>query len=548
VSSPLRLERERKRLEYELRIAAEQLPYLRAMLEGSSDALLLVDPAGIVVEHNTAALAQLDPTVVNLTGRSVATLFFASAQDMREHGGDRAPLFDGATFADLPADGLRCWGLSASGERLELLVSRAATGLGRPLYVLASRELTDAAQQARALREAQENVQDLTRALQLERQQEKAARLSSLSVLAGALSHDLNNSLAVVLGNLDLLSEAPDAPDRGELLRDIRMGAEAALALASRLTSFAKGPAFVREPVVAQEWLAKLVRAFRSSHRVTVEVVAPEHPVVWTIDERQMTQVVLNLLINAVQASGTEHPLELTITDELESDFGSMLSVRDHGPGLPPHLGERVFEPFVSTKSGGSGLGLASARRIVQGHGGELDALDAPGGGACFRIRLPREHASSALRLATIPPDSIELPQGSELLAGIEVVVMDDEPIVLETLRRTLASRGARVIAARTGEEVLRWVEERGDDALRDAPPLFVLDLLVEGGMDGVATLESLRARLGPVRAIACSGHPPDDMPADLLTLGFDALVSKPFRPSALVETVLRVMRASVRG
>ncbi len=104
----------------------------------------------------------------------------------------------------------------------------------------------------------------------------------------------------------------------------------------------------------------------------------------------KLTQLVLNLVVNALQAFGAKRPgnqVEIAIWSEADQ---AVLEVRDNGPGIPPALADRVFEQFFTTKAdGGAGLGLAISRRIAEDHGGTLTARAAAGGGACFRLELP---------------------------------------------------------------------------------------------------------------------------------------------------------------
>jgi two-component system sensor histidine kinase HydH len=111
----------------------------------------------------------------------------------------------------------------------------------------------------------------------------------------------------------------------------------------------------------------------------------PDESVVLPVDAGKLGQLVGNLVQNAVQAG--EGPVEVTL--ELE-EREVVLSVRDHGPGIPTGQEDRIFEPFVTTRVRGTGLGLAIARRIADRHGGTLTASNHPDGGALFRLTLPR--------------------------------------------------------------------------------------------------------------------------------------------------------------
>jgi signal transduction histidine kinase len=132
---------------------------------------------------------------------------------------------------------------------------------------------------------------------------------------------------------------------------------------------------------------------------VAIQCQLPKRPLVVQADEAQLRQVLLNLLLNALDAvhNGGEILVDARQDDEEGAGERSgqrrrpcvSLRVSDNGRGLPAHDRDRIFEPFFSTKDTGLGLGLAISQRIVEAHGGELAALDREGDGAVFRIRLP---------------------------------------------------------------------------------------------------------------------------------------------------------------
>jgi CheY-like chemotaxis protein len=275
-----------------------------------------------------------------------------------------------------------------------------------------------------------------------------------------------------------------------------------------------------------------------------VEYIAPIEPLWCAVDEPQLSQVILNLLVNALQAAGARHVIDVELA-AMEGADGPVcvIRIKDRGPGVPEDLRARLFEPFVSTKPGGSGLGLASALRIVQGHNGKIELLNRPGGGTCFEVYLPR-----LLDVGTEPDaekdEELGMPLGSLPLDGYRVLVLDDEPRVLHTLGRILQGGGAKTMLFSTGEAIVEAQEKLlNESAVAALPPIFVLDLLLVGGIDGVETLRRLQKRDPLVRAIACSGYPPDPSIKDYKTIGFKAYLKKPFQAEALIRAVWMVAR-----
>ena len=230
----------------------------------------------------------------------------------------------------------------------------------------------------------------------------RASRVESLAILSGGIVHDLNNLLAVVLGNLGLARAAAAAlPVACERLDAAEKAAEQTQRLVQRLLTVSRGESPVRREVD----LLRLVResatmSFRGSN-VRFEVAAAGNLRPLRVDEGQIAQVLQNLFINARQAmpAGGRVLVELSI-GPLAGTGGSgdatlpggnfaCVAVRDEGPGIPSDKLSRIFEPFFTTKTGGSGLGLASSLSIARRHGGTLTVDCPPEGGSVFRLFLP---------------------------------------------------------------------------------------------------------------------------------------------------------------
>ena len=163
---------------------------------------------------------------------------------------------------------------------------------------------------------------------------------------------------------------------------------------------FARPPRPYKKPVEVGplvEQVADRVRGRAALQKVAVAVTTPRHPVVAELDPGQLQQVLYNLLFNALDAQPTGGRVAVAVVGDADR---VVIRVEDDGPGLPPAVRDRLFEPFVSTKDAGMGLGLSICRRIVETHGGEIAAADRPGGGTVFTVRLP---VSAGRRGATAP-------------------------------------------------------------------------------------------------------------------------------------------------
>jgi two-component system, NtrC family, sensor histidine kinase HydH len=241
---------------------------------------------------------------------------------------------------------------------------------------------------------------------QSQREVLRADQLAAVGQLAAGLAHEMRNPLMSMKVLVQSALEQGDEPglesrDLGVLEEEITRLER----LVQMFLDFARPPrperrAFPVGPVVKQT--VSLVSPRSERQGVRIECALPAEPLVIEADPGQIRQVLLNLLLNALDATPAGGKIRIAARRDLEAGVipgqaweaaGSglpslTLEVADSGCGLPPELGLRIFDPFVSTKETGIGLGLAICQRIVAAHGGTISAADRPGGGAVFRVRL----------------------------------------------------------------------------------------------------------------------------------------------------------------
>ena len=235
---------------------------------------------------------------------------------------------------------------------------------------------------------------------------ELAEQLVELSALTGGLAHEIRNPLSTLKVNLQLLEEdwkqieetAECGREAQDVARRSRKRIGTLLAEAARLErilgDFLK---YVgkRELKRSPQDLGGVMRDLADFYRPQAEhnqieflVETPAQPLICEIDQQLIKQAVLNLLINAQQAMEGGGALELRVSREGENS--ARIDVRDQGRGIPAEQQMHVFEAYYSTRKGGTGLGLATARQIVREHGGRIEVHSSPPEGACFSIFLPR--------------------------------------------------------------------------------------------------------------------------------------------------------------
>jgi two-component system, NtrC family, sensor histidine kinase HydH len=214
---------------------------------------------------------------------------------------------------------------------------------------------------------------------------EEQRRLTQLGEMSAVLAHEIRNPLASLKGNAQLLAERA-SPESREHARAERVVREATRleALTSDLLEFARtGPIEMH----AADPVAVLHTAVTDVDAEGFDVDASDAPDAWPMDVSRIRQALVNVLLNARQASPNGNRPHVRVAAEKGS---LVFEVHDRGPGLPAGSETRIFDPFFTTRTNGTGLGLAVARRVAEMHGGRISARNHPDGGAIFRIALPR--------------------------------------------------------------------------------------------------------------------------------------------------------------
>jgi len=221
-------------------------------------------------------------------------------------------------------------------------------------------------------------------------------RLAALGEVAAVVAHEVRNPLAVIFNAVgSLRRHVGPAPEASRLLDMVREEAGRLNQIVSDLLDFARPVALQRRPtalgpVVEGAVEAAVARAEAAHHvgAVAVTVDAPAAVPPASVDARLVRQALLNLCLNALEAMPDGGALTVTLRDVPERGRVAV-EVRDTGPGVPEAARERLFQPFFTTRSMGTGLGLAVVKRVVDAHGGEVTVRDALGGGAVFTVELP---------------------------------------------------------------------------------------------------------------------------------------------------------------
>jgi two-component system, NtrC family, sensor histidine kinase HydH len=244
----------------------------------------------------------------------------------------------------------------------------------------------------RARRDVEQKVVEMQA---MEQQLVRAGRLQSLGELSAGLAHEIKNPLASLKTAAAIVAdEIPETSPRWKMVAIIEKEVDRMAALLERFLSFARpgGLTFAEVNLgQAVEQAVFLVKPQAEGKRVVLQVETPNPPLAIQGDAGKLTQILLNVLLNAVQFSPEGGHVEVRC-DERSLPHGRfvVVSVRDQGPGIALADRERIFDPFFSTREGGTGLGLAIASRLMDEHGGYIDVQSPPGQGAELRLLFKR--------------------------------------------------------------------------------------------------------------------------------------------------------------
>jgi PAS domain S-box-containing protein len=385
-----------------------------------------------------------------------------------------------------------------------------------------------------------ETIRDITHQKQMEAEAIRMQKLDSLGIMAGGIAHDFNNILAGILANLQLAEfKLKHHEDIFKYLDDTIETTWKASQITRQFLTFAKGGAPVKKIASILELITDAVEFALRGSKVKPRFHFQENPWTVEIDEGQITQVINNLTINAVQAMSSGGFLDITFENIVLSPESKYrpgryvkLSIKDSGCGIPLAIIDKIFDPFFTTKKVGNGLGLSTSYSIIKKHDGYIEVESTAGTGTTFYIYLPASEEEIA---------RLEASREIKTTGGYNILLMDDDEIIRQVVGDMLAYYGYRITIARDGNETIQCYQQamsagEGFDAV-------LMDLTVPGGMGGLETMAVLR-RIDPlVKAIISSGYANDPVMSDYKQYGFCGFVAKPYKFDELVEVLNTVIQ-----
>lgn len=500
---------ERKRAEAALRESEQRL---QTLVERLPEGVLLLDGQRRLVLANPAALSYLP----QLTSAGVGDVLTQLAGFPIEH--FIAP--------------------ASQGEWHELM----ADGKQARIFEVSAREL-ETAQDSKGCILV---LRDITHERELQQRSQQQERLAAVGQLAAGIAHDFNNLLTGIIGFAELLRRRKDMPAaaREHLARIVKQG-ERAAHLIRQVLDFSRKSISQPHPLDLSPFLKEAAKFLQRTIPENIQILLDMNPGQHLVkaDPTQIQQVLTNLAVNARDAMPKGGVLRFRLS-QLTLEPGERppcpgmhpgqwiaFYVSDTGTGIPGEILPHIFEPFFTTKGPGqgTGLGLAQVYGIIQQHDGFIDVISRPGKGTMFIIYLP------ALAIPEEEPSDDGL-EGLLLGNGETVLLVEDEPEVLEAGKAILEHLGYSVVTATNGRQALKVYAEHKDEIA------LVLTDMVMPEMDGVALFQALRAGNPDIQLVVMTGYPLGDEAKELLAQGVVDWLQKPVNFIRLAQVVGRIL------
>ena len=494
-----------------LKDAEEQTRY-KELLENVDDAVYILDQKGNILEANEAAYSQLGYSRKDFFSLNLSGL-------IPQEDADRILETLGANTEaqNQKKISLETCHRTTDGNSIPVeIFSRAIAYRGRNVILNVARDISKRI-------EAEEEKK------RLETQLTHAQKMEALGTLAGGVAHDFNNLLMGIQGYVSLMRLSTDPENASDkYLQGIDENVMSAANLTKQLLGFARKGKYTLRPTNLNHIVEKSARMFtRTRKEINVHRRCAEN--IWNVevDQGQIEQVLINLYVNAWHAMPDGGDLyiqteNVVLSDaycklyELPGGNYAKIAVIDTGIGMDQKTMNRIFEPFFTTKEAGkgTGLGLATAYGILKNHKGIIRVYSEVGQGTTFNIYLPASEAEEA-EVSEVKSDLVK---GNET-----ILVVDDEEEPIMVAELMLRELGYKVLAARSGKEAVELYT-----AHRNALDLVALDMIMPE-MSGKEIYEQFKKIEPNVKVLLVSGYSLNKQVEELLAMGCDGFIQKPF-------------------
>jgi signal transduction histidine kinase len=393
-------------------------------------------------------------------------------------------------------------------------------------------------------------LREITREREVQQRAQQQEQLAAVGQLAAGIAHDFNNLLMGMIGFGQLLQLRPGIPEaaKADLERIVDLGQRAAR-LVRQILDFSRRSLSRRNPFDLALFLKETTKFLQRTIPESISIHLDVSPGEFFVngDPAQIRQIITNLALNSRDAmpGGGELLIRLSRLElapgnqrpfrDMASGEWVVLSMSDSGSGIPPDVMPHIFEPFFTTKEigKGTGLGMAQAYGIVKQHDGFTDVRSEEGRGTTVTIYFPA-FASGEKPAGKLDRDASRIPRGN----GELILLVEDEPEVLQMSMQMLESLGYKVAPATNGQEALVLFD------LRRTEIALVITDMVMPELGGMELSQQLKKKYPKVKTIMLSGYPLEDDPKALLEMGIATWLQKPVNVSEMAQAIGRMINS----
>ena len=511
--------------------------YTELILDSTVDGICGVDATGVITFMNPSGARTLGWTRGELVGQPIQDALLPRAPD-------GAPArFEASAIYSACTDG------QAHDLKAQVFVRRDGSSVPVDYVVTPFRQGDRIAGTVITFRDISERTQADEAQAQLEVQLLQSQKMEAVGRLAGGIAHDFNNLLTVIIGRAQRVvkSVEPEHPRYADI-ELIQKSAYRASALTRQLLAFSRKQVLQPKVLSLNEVVRDLEAMVRRLIREDIELITALEADLGQVkvDPHQMEQVLVNLVVNAVDAMPHGGRLIIeTANTELTAAYAIrhvgmepgafvMLAVSDNGQGMDADTRARIFEPFFTTKEQGkgTGLGLSTVHGVINQSGGHILVYSEPGRGTTFKIYLPRVDALKPA--ARRPLATVDVRRGAETL-----LVVEDEEDVRGLARDVLVESGYTVLVAATAEDAVRICEEH------ESPISLLLSDVVMPKVSGPQLAQRLVDLRPELHVLYMSGYTDEAIVHHGVLEPGTAFIEKPFTPEGLCGKVRDVLDAA---
>ena len=354
----------------------------------------------------------------------------------------------------------------------------------------------------------------------------QAEKMSAAGNLLAGIVHELNNPLTTILGFSELLLREGSSPDR---IRKIHAEAERSVRIIQNVLRLARGESGAYEVIDINESIRRTIELAEYQlrlNRIELDLNLSPHSPKVVAHDGELTQVLLNLITNAIQAISAIRPSGRIRISSAVIQKSVQISVADDGPGICEADIYRIFEPFFTTKESGTGLGLHLSQKIARENGGDIWVSSTQSCGATFTIELPLSKATDAQSDSSADDSRI-------VAAKRSILIVDDEDYITELIDSALSNSGYDTACRNDGGPAIDLLKKKEYDIL-------ICDLHMPG-TSGRAVIEWVRANRPNMRTLLLSGDVSGKATEELARSCGAHFLSKPFNLSELRRAVQRL-------